>query len=76
MSYEEFKNVVSLLQSPDSEVVELGRQLFPMPPGWHMYGYKNMTELMYNGRTYTFFMYTIPPSENEIKRLYANIFRI
>ena len=32
MSYEEFKNIVSLLQSPDEEVVELGRQLFPKPP--------------------------------------------
>ena len=76
MSYEEFKNIVSLLQSPDEEVVELGRQLFPIHPGWHMYGYKNMTELMHNGRTYTFFMYTIPPSESEIKQLYASIFRI
>ena len=33
MSYEEFKNIVSLLQSLDEEVVELGRQLFPKPPG-------------------------------------------
>jgi len=33
MSYEEFKNIVSLLQSPDEEVVELGRQLFPKSPG-------------------------------------------
>lgn len=76
MSYEEFKNIVSLLQSSDIEVVELGRQLFPMPIGWHMYGYKNMTELMHNGKTYTFFMYTIPLGESEIKRLYAHIFRV
>lgn len=27
MPYEEFKNIVSLLQSPDIEVIELGRLL-------------------------------------------------
>lgn len=73
MSYEEFKNIVSLLQSPDIEVVELGRQLFPKPPGWRIFGYKNMSELMHNGRTYMFFMHTISLSESEIKQLYANI---
>ena len=76
MSYEEFKNIVSLLQSPDEEVVELGRQLFPKPPGWHMFGYKNMTELMHGGRTYMFFMHTISFNESEIKQLYADIFGI
>lgn len=76
MPYEEFKNIVSLLQSPDMEVAELGRQLFPRPPGWHIYGYKNMTQLIHNGRTYMFFMNTISLNESEIKQLYANIYGI
>ena len=76
MSYEEFKNIVSLLQSPDEEVVELGRQLFPKLPGWHIFGYKNMSELMHQGRTYMFFMNTISIDESEIKQLYANIYRV
>lgn len=75
MSYKEFKNIVSLLQSPDIEAVELGRQLFPKPPGLHICGYKNMTELIYNGRVYCFF-HLLSPNESEIKQLYANIFRI
>ena len=76
MPYEEFKNIVSLLQSPDIEVVELGRQLFPKSPMWHIFGYKNMTELMHNGGTYMFFMHTISLDESEIKQLYANIYGI
>lgn len=76
MLYKEFKNIVSLLQSPDEEVNELGRQLFPKLPGWHIFGYKNMTALMHEDRTACFFIHTISFNESEIKRLYANIFGI
>ena len=76
MSYEEFKNIVSLLQSPDIEVVELGRQLFPMPIGWHMHCFKIWTEITYHGVSYATFCYYSSLSENYIKHLYAHIFRI
>lgn len=76
MSYEEFKNIVSLLQSPDEEVVELGRQLFPKQTGWHIHCFMIWTEITYNGISYGVFCYYNPFSENRIKQLYADIFRI
>lgn len=76
MPYEEFKNIVSLLQSPDEEVVELGRQLFPRKVGWYIFYHKHLTELMYNGITHTTLCYHSLLPESRIKQLYADIFGI
>lgn len=52
IEYSEFKQILNLLRSPDTEVCELGRQLLSELPNVKIYGTKNHTEIDITG-TYT-----------------------
>ena len=49
IEYSEFKQIINLLNSPDSEVCELGRQLLSRLPNVKIYGTTKHTELDITG---------------------------
>lgn len=75
MSYEEFKNIVSLLQSPDIEVVELGRLMVKELSNISIWTAGCITHMRFNNGLAVFHPWTMWPEEF-IKQLYADIFRI
>lgn len=76
MPYEEFKNIVSLLQSPDIEVIELGRLLLKDLPNVSVWTTGHITHVFIN-QIYSCVLHPwIEYSEQFIKRIYVNIFGI
>ena len=73
IEYSEFKQILNLLRSPDTEVCELGRQLLSELPNVKIYGTKNHTEIDITG-TYNIYYSWIPETEWSIKQMYREIF--
>lgn len=73
IEYSEFKQIINLLNSPDSEVCELGRQLIAeFDNVKRVFGYKTRTELWVSTKTNTYIT-SIPTTEWFIKNLYKNL---
>ena len=62
IEYSEFKQILNLLRSPDTEVCELGRQLLSGLPNVKIYGTKKHTELNITG-IYNIYYSQIPETE-------------
>lgn len=73
IEYSEFKQIINLLNSPDSEVCELGRQLIAeFDNVKRVFGHKTRTELWVSTKTNTYIT-SIPTTEWFIKNLYENL---
>lgn len=73
IEYSEFKQIINLLNSPDSEVCELGRQLIAeFDNVKRVFGYGNHTELWISTKTNSYIT-PIPTTEWFIKNLYKDL---
>ncbi len=73
IEYSEFKQIINLLNSPDSEVCELGRQLIAeFDNVKRVFGYGTHTELWISTKTNTYIA-PVPTTEWFIKHLYENL---
>ena len=73
IEYSEFKQIINLLNSPDSEVCELGRQLITeFDNVKRVFGYGTHTELWIVTKTKSFIS-LIPTTEWFIKNLYKDL---
>lgn len=73
IEYSEFKQIINLLNSPDSEVCELGRQLITeFDNVKRVFGSGTRTELWVSTKTNTYIT-SIPTTEWFIKNLYKNL---
>ena len=73
IEYSEFKQIINLLNSPDSEVCELGRQLITeFDNVKRILGYGTHTELWIVTKTKSFIS-LIPTTEWFIKNLYKDL---
>lgn len=73
IEYSEFKQIINLLNSPDSEVCELGRQLIAeFDNVKRVFGYGTRTGLWISTKTNTYIT-SVPTTEWFIKNLYKNL---
>lgn len=73
IKYSEFKQIINLLNSPDSEVCALGRQLIAeFDNVKRVFGYGTHTELWIVTKTKSFIS-LIPTTEWFIKNLYKDL---
>lgn len=72
MTFEEFSKICDLLNSPDAEVCELGRQMMSEFNTVKVYGYESHTELRVLNKNKCYFS-AIPTTKWFKERLYKDI---